>query len=149
MQLESRAPRYWLVHNVVPPIGLQIPLAPWVLSLAPPLGALSSIHFWANPLYFIFILSQVYVHLLSVPGQITNLILTLVQLHGWFTSVSSAFQLKSLLLFYPEFIYVAGYLCSVSILLTSSMFLDESLHLSASVPISCLSSLATGFFIDR
>ena len=40
MQVESRAPGYWLVHNVVPPIGLQIPLAPWVLSLAPPLGAL-------------------------------------------------------------------------------------------------------------
>jgi hypothetical protein len=35
MQLESRAPGYWLVHNVDPPIGLQIPLAPWVLSLAP------------------------------------------------------------------------------------------------------------------
>jgi hypothetical protein len=34
---------YWLVHIVVPPIGLQIPLAPWVLSLAPPLGALPSI----------------------------------------------------------------------------------------------------------
>jgi hypothetical protein len=34
---------YWLVHNVVKPIGLQIPLAPWVLSLAPPLGALWSI----------------------------------------------------------------------------------------------------------
>jgi hypothetical protein len=32
MQLESRAPGYWLVHNVVPPIGLQIPLAPWVFS---------------------------------------------------------------------------------------------------------------------
>jgi hypothetical protein len=31
---------YWLVHNVVPPIGLQISLAPWILSLAPPLGAL-------------------------------------------------------------------------------------------------------------
>ena len=31
---------YWLVHIVVPPIGLQIPLAPWVLSLAPPLGVL-------------------------------------------------------------------------------------------------------------
>ena len=44
MQLESRAPGYWLVHNVVAPIGLQIPLAPWVLSLAPPLGALWSIH---------------------------------------------------------------------------------------------------------
>ena len=27
-------------NNVVLPIGLQIPLAPWVLSLAPPLGAL-------------------------------------------------------------------------------------------------------------
>jgi hypothetical protein len=27
MQLESRALGYWLVHNVVPPIGLQIPLA--------------------------------------------------------------------------------------------------------------------------
>jgi hypothetical protein len=39
MQLESRAPGYWLVHNV-PHIGLQIPLAPWVLSLAPSLGAL-------------------------------------------------------------------------------------------------------------
>jgi hypothetical protein len=33
----------WLVHNVFPPIGLQIPLAPWLLSLAPPLGALWSI----------------------------------------------------------------------------------------------------------
>jgi hypothetical protein len=29
---------YWLVHIVVPPIGLQTPLAPWVLSQAPPLG---------------------------------------------------------------------------------------------------------------
>jgi hypothetical protein len=35
--------RYWLVHIVVPPIELQIPLAPWVLSLAPPLGILCSI----------------------------------------------------------------------------------------------------------
>jgi hypothetical protein len=40
MQLESRAAGYWLVHNVVPPVGLQIPLSPWILSLAPPLGAL-------------------------------------------------------------------------------------------------------------
>ena len=29
---------YWLVHIVVPSIGLQTPSAPWVLSLAPPLG---------------------------------------------------------------------------------------------------------------
>jgi hypothetical protein len=33
----------WLVHIVVPPIGLRSPSAPWVLSLAPPLGALCSI----------------------------------------------------------------------------------------------------------
>jgi hypothetical protein len=33
MQLESRAPGYWLVHNVVAPTGLQISLAPWILSL--------------------------------------------------------------------------------------------------------------------
>jgi hypothetical protein len=39
MQLETRAPGYWLVHIVVPPIGLRFPLAPWVISLAPPLGA--------------------------------------------------------------------------------------------------------------
>ena len=38
MHLETRAPGYWLVHIVVPPIGLQTPLAPWVLSLASPLG---------------------------------------------------------------------------------------------------------------
>jgi hypothetical protein len=30
---------YWVVHIVVLPIGLQIPLAPWLLSLVPPLGA--------------------------------------------------------------------------------------------------------------
>jgi hypothetical protein len=40
MQLESRALGYWLVHNVVAPTGLQISLPSWILSLAPPLGAL-------------------------------------------------------------------------------------------------------------
>jgi hypothetical protein len=34
MQLESRAPGYWLVHNVVLPIGLQFPLAPLVLTVS-------------------------------------------------------------------------------------------------------------------
>jgi hypothetical protein len=34
---------YWLVHIVFPPIGLQTPLAPWVLSPAPSLEALCSI----------------------------------------------------------------------------------------------------------
>jgi hypothetical protein len=45
IQLESRAPGYWLVHNVVPPIGLQISLAPWVISLAPNGGAREIVHF--------------------------------------------------------------------------------------------------------
>jgi hypothetical protein len=40
MQLETRALGYCLVHIVVPPIGLQFPSVPWVLSLAPPLGEL-------------------------------------------------------------------------------------------------------------
>jgi hypothetical protein len=31
MQLETRALGYWLVHIVVPPIGLQTPSSPWVL----------------------------------------------------------------------------------------------------------------------
>jgi hypothetical protein len=43
MELETRAPGYWLVHIVVPPIGLQFPLVTWVLSLVPPLWALWSI----------------------------------------------------------------------------------------------------------
>ena len=34
MQLESRASGYWLVPNVIGPTGLQISLAPWILSLA-------------------------------------------------------------------------------------------------------------------
>ena len=43
MLLQTRALGYWLVHNVVPPIALQIPLAAWTFSLAPPFGALLSI----------------------------------------------------------------------------------------------------------
>jgi hypothetical protein len=31
---------YWLVHIDIPPMGLQTPSAPWVLSLAPSLGKL-------------------------------------------------------------------------------------------------------------
>ena len=31
---------YWLVHIVAPPMGLQTLSPPWLLSLAPPLGAL-------------------------------------------------------------------------------------------------------------
>jgi hypothetical protein len=33
---------YWLVHIYVPPMGLQTPSAPWILSLAPSLGTLCS-----------------------------------------------------------------------------------------------------------
>jgi hypothetical protein len=39
---------YWLVHTVVPPMGLQNPSVPWVLSLAPPLGTLYSVQWLAE-----------------------------------------------------------------------------------------------------
>ena len=38
----------WLVHIVVPSMGLQAPLAPWVLSLAPPLWTLCSVQWLAE-----------------------------------------------------------------------------------------------------
>jgi hypothetical protein len=34
---------YWLVHIALPPMGLQTPSAPWVLSLAPSLETLCSV----------------------------------------------------------------------------------------------------------
>jgi hypothetical protein len=43
---------YWLVHIVGPPIGLQTPLDPWVLSLAPSLGAPSNRWLWASTSVF-------------------------------------------------------------------------------------------------
>jgi hypothetical protein len=67
MQLESRVPPYvffdwwfslkelwgyWLVHAVVPPMGLQTPSAPWVLSLAPSLGTLCSVQWMAVSIHF-------------------------------------------------------------------------------------------------
>ena len=44
--------RYWLVHIVVPPIGLQTPSAPWVLSLAPSLGTLCSVQWMSMTIHF-------------------------------------------------------------------------------------------------
>jgi hypothetical protein len=43
MQLETQFWGVLLVHIVNPPIGLPTPLAPWVFSLAPSLGAMCSI----------------------------------------------------------------------------------------------------------
>ena len=43
---------YWLVHIAVPPIGLQSPSGPWVLSLAPPLGVLCSIQYMTVSIHF-------------------------------------------------------------------------------------------------
>jgi hypothetical protein len=43
---------YWLVHNVVPTMGLQTPSAPWVLSLAPPLGTPCSVLWMAVSIHF-------------------------------------------------------------------------------------------------
>jgi hypothetical protein len=42
---------YWLVHIVVPSIGLRTASAPWVLSLAPPLGRLCSVQRMAVSIY--------------------------------------------------------------------------------------------------
>ena len=46
---------YWLVHIVVPPMGLQNPSAPWVLSLAPPLGSLCSVQWLAESIHLLFV----------------------------------------------------------------------------------------------
>jgi hypothetical protein len=43
---------YWLVHIVVPPMGLQTTSAPWVLSLAHSWGTLCSIQWTAVSLHF-------------------------------------------------------------------------------------------------
>jgi hypothetical protein len=42
---------YWLVHTVVPSMGLQAPLAPLVLSLAPSLGNLCSVQWLAENIH--------------------------------------------------------------------------------------------------
>jgi hypothetical protein len=43
---------YWLLHIDVPPMGLQTPSAPWVLSLAPSLGTLCSIQWIIVSIHF-------------------------------------------------------------------------------------------------
>jgi hypothetical protein len=43
---------YWLAHIVVPPMGLQTPSAPWVLSLAPSLGTLCFVQCMAVSIHF-------------------------------------------------------------------------------------------------
>jgi hypothetical protein len=43
---------YWLVHIVVLPMGLQTPSAPWILSLAPPLGTLCFIQWMTVSIHF-------------------------------------------------------------------------------------------------
>ena len=42
---------YWWVHIVVPPMVLQVLSAPWVLSLAPPLGTLCSVQWLAQSMF--------------------------------------------------------------------------------------------------
>jgi hypothetical protein len=43
---------YWSVHIVVPPMGLQIPHVPWVLSLGPSLGTLCSVQWMSVIILF-------------------------------------------------------------------------------------------------
>jgi hypothetical protein len=44
--------RYWIVHIVVPPMGLKTPSAPWVFSLAPSLVTPSSVQWMAVNIHF-------------------------------------------------------------------------------------------------
>jgi hypothetical protein len=43
---------YWLIHIVVPPMGMQTSSPPWVLYLAPSLGTLCSIQWMAVSIHF-------------------------------------------------------------------------------------------------
>jgi hypothetical protein len=43
---------YWLVHIVVPPMGLQTPSAPWVHSLASSLGTLCYVQWISVGIHF-------------------------------------------------------------------------------------------------
>jgi hypothetical protein len=43
---------YWLVHTLIPSMGLQTPSSPWVLSLAPSLGTLCSNQWMTVSFYF-------------------------------------------------------------------------------------------------
>jgi hypothetical protein len=43
---------YWLVHIDVPPMGLQTPLVPWTLSLAPSLGTLCFVQWMTVSIHF-------------------------------------------------------------------------------------------------
>ena len=60
---------YWLIHIDVPPMGLQTPSAPWVLSLA--LGTLWSVQWMAVSLFFCICqalaepLKRLYIRILS------------------------------------------------------------------------------------
>ena len=43
---------FWLVHTDVPPMGLQTPSAPWILSLPPSLGTLCSVQWMTVNIHF-------------------------------------------------------------------------------------------------
>ena len=43
---------YWLVHIVAPPLGLQTPSVPWVLSQTPLMGTLCSVQWIAVSIHF-------------------------------------------------------------------------------------------------
>jgi hypothetical protein len=51
---DTTSAEYWVFHIGVPPIGLQIPLAPWVLSLAPPIGAYDPSNSWLWASTYVF-----------------------------------------------------------------------------------------------
>ena len=78
MQLETMlwcVAGYWLVHIVVPPIGLQTPSAPWILSLAPPLGALCSIQQMTVSIHFCVCQALAQPHMIQLyQGHVSNIL---------------------------------------------------------------------------
>jgi hypothetical protein len=67
---------YCLVHIVVPPMGLQTPSSPWVISLAPSLGTLCSTQWMAVSIHFC--ICQALVELLRrqlLSGSVSKLLL--------------------------------------------------------------------------
>ena len=78
---------YWLAHIVVLPMGLQIPLAPWVLSLVPSLGTLYSVQWlWASTSVFVrhwqSLLGNSYIGLLATKSCWHPQCLGLVTVYG-------------------------------------------------------------------
>jgi hypothetical protein len=75
---------YWLVHIVVPPIGLQTPLAPWVFSLAPLLGTVCSTQYMTVSKHFCICQALAYPHTKQLyQGPFSKILLVYEKVSGF------------------------------------------------------------------